>query len=143
VAHNRGSFIFPLYQALPNPSLVFNNPSHRSTPVPHVKTVRYLCLESLKNSREVLNMTPERHFSRQALAQRWNTSTRTIDRLRQAGKLPWIDIAGGRGARPIVRFTLTDVEQYERAMRQNADEFIAGKPAAPGASTGCVHGEQP
>ncbi len=63
-------------------------------------------------------MTSDQHFSRQALAVRWNTSTRTIDRLRQAGKLPWIDIAGGRGARPIVRFTVEDVETYERAMRQ-------------------------
>jgi hypothetical protein len=63
-------------------------------------------------------MTTDQHFSRQALSARWNTSTRTIDRLRQAGKLPWIDIAGGRGTRPIVRFTLADVQAYERDMRQ-------------------------
>jgi len=63
-------------------------------------------------------MTTDQHFSREALASRWNTSTRTIDRLRQAGKLPWIDIAGGRGARPIVRFSVNDVKAYELNMRQ-------------------------
>lgn len=61
-------------------------------------------------------MTP--HFSRTALASRWKVSVKTIDRLREFGKLPWIDIAGGRGARPIVRFTLADVEAFEQTMRQ-------------------------
>ncbi|MGO9119839.1 MAG: hypothetical protein ACLQPD_19785 [Desulfomonilaceae bacterium] len=65
-------------------------------------------------------MTIQTHFSRTGLAKRWGVTTRTIDRLRQAGKLPWIDIAGCRGTRPIVRFTVEDVETYERAMRQTA-----------------------
>ena len=42
-------------------------------------------------------MTIETHFTRAALAKRWGVTCRTIDRLRQAGKLPWIDIAVGRG----------------------------------------------
>ncbi len=62
------------------------------------------------------------HFSRQALAQRWNTSTRTIDRLRQAGKLQWIDVSGKRGTRPLVRFTLADVEAFEQTMRQSGEQ---------------------
>jgi len=60
----------------------------------------------------------ETHLSREALANRWSTSTRTIDRLRQAGKIPWVDIAAGRGARPIVRFKIQDVEAFERDNRQ-------------------------
>ncbi len=67
-------------------------------------------------------MTTDQHLSREALALRWNTSTRTIDRLRQAGKLPWIDIAGGRGARPIVRFRAEDVQAFELCMRQAPGE---------------------
>ncbi len=67
----------------------------------------------------------DQHLSREALAVRWGTSTRTIDRLRQAGKLPWIDISGGRGIRPLVRFTLADVENYEREMRQPHEKAVA------------------
>jgi hypothetical protein len=58
-------------------------------------------------------------LSKKDLAQRWKTSVRTVDRLRQAGKLAWIDIAAGRGARPIVRFTLPDIEHFEARMRQD------------------------
>jgi hypothetical protein len=83
--------------------------------------MRYLCLVSSKTSREVLNVTPEQHFSRQTLARRWNTSTRTIDRLRQRGVLPWVDLSAGHGGRPIVRFRLQDIESYEAKMRQNPD----------------------
>lgn len=59
------------------------------------------------------------HLTRVDLANRWNSSVRTVDRLRQRGLLPWVDLSAGRGGRPIVRFTLTDIEEYERAMRQN------------------------
>jgi len=52
-------------------------------------------------------------LSRQELARRWLVSVRTIDRLRVAGKLRWFDPTGGRGARPLVRFALTDVLQFE------------------------------
>jgi hypothetical protein len=54
------------------------------------------------------------------LARRWNTCTRTIDRKRELGLLPWVDLAGGMGSRPSVRFRLTDVEDYERRMLQKA-----------------------
>ncbi|MGO9569715.1 MAG: hypothetical protein ACLP5H_19460 [Desulfomonilaceae bacterium] len=64
-------------------------------------------------------MTTDQHFTRQALAARWNTSTRTIDRLRSAGKLPWLNLASAGGSKPLVRFTLADVENYEQAMRQS------------------------
>ena len=64
-------------------------------------------------------MTSERTLKRHDVATRWGVSPRTIDRLRQAGKLPWIDISGRRGERPIVRFALLDVEQYEQRMRQS------------------------
>jgi len=63
--------------------------------------------------------TERRHLTREGLARRWNASTRTVDRLRQRGLIPWVDLSAGRGARPLVRFTLTDVEAYERAVRQD------------------------
>jgi hypothetical protein len=69
-------------------------------------------------------MTSETHLNRQALAAHWNTSTRTIDRLRQAGKLPWIDLSGGRGIRPLVRFKIEDVEKFEETMRHFHAEVI-------------------
>jgi hypothetical protein len=39
-----------------------------------------------------------------------------LDRLRQDGRIPWLDVAGGQGARPIVRFRLADVQTYEDQM---------------------------
>jgi len=65
-------------------------------------------------------MTPERTLTREDVATRWGVSPRTVDRLRKSGRLSWIDISGRRGERPIVRFTLLDVELYERQMRQCA-----------------------
>jgi hypothetical protein len=67
-------------------------------------------------------MTTDPHLSRESLAIRWNTSTRTIDRLRKTGRLRWIDLAAGRGARPIVRFRLVDVEIFEREQIRDAPE---------------------
>lgn len=64
-------------------------------------------------------------LSKRDLAQRWKTSIRTVDRLRQAGKLPWIDMAAGRGGRPLVRFALSDVEQFEQRFRQCPEELAA------------------
>jgi hypothetical protein len=60
----------------------------------------------------------EPHLSRKDLASRWTVSVRTIDRLRKDGRLPWVDLSGGAGARPIVRFRLRDVEDYEAHVRQ-------------------------
>lgn len=52
-------------------------------------------------------------ITRTELAKRWRVDAKTIDRMRQAGVLPWIDISGGRGARPIVRFAVADVTAFE------------------------------
>jgi len=64
-------------------------------------------------------------LSRHDLSRRWAVSLRTIDRLRGAGKLAWVDIAAGRGARPLVRFALNDVLEFEARQREgvsaNAD----------------------
>ncbi len=67
-------------------------------------------------------MTNDQHLTREDLAKRWNASTRTVDRLRQHGLIPWVDLSAGRGARPLVRFRLADVEDYEKAMRQAPGE---------------------
>lgn len=53
-------------------------------------------------------------LTREVLAERWGVHTKTIDRLRKEGRLPWMDLAAGKGARPIVRFRLADIEDYER-----------------------------
>jgi len=59
-------------------------------------------------------------LTRPELANRWDTSERTIDRRRKLGLLPWVDVAGGHGKRPIVRFRVEDIEMYENQMLQNA-----------------------
>lgn len=59
-------------------------------------------------------------LTRYALAKRWGTSVRTVDRRKDYGLLPWIDLAGGRGNRPMVRFQLSDVERYEEKMKMLA-----------------------
>lgn len=58
-------------------------------------------------------------LTREAVAARWSVSVRTVDRLRQDGYLPWADLRCGRGAKPVVRFLLSDVEQYEQKARMN------------------------
>jgi hypothetical protein len=63
-------------------------------------------------------MTTQTHFSRTDLAKRWGVTTRTIDRLREANKLPWLDISAGRGAKPLVRFRIEDLEAFEQITRQ-------------------------
>ena len=55
-------------------------------------------------------------MTREDLAARWKTSVRTIDRRRELGLVPWMDLAGGRGNRPCVRFKLSDIESYEEQM---------------------------
>jgi hypothetical protein len=67
-------------------------------------------------------MTIEMLLSRQELARRWGTSMKTVDRLRNSGKLAWIDIAGGRGTRPLVRFHLRDLERFEQSMRRSSED---------------------
>ena len=52
-------------------------------------------------------------LNRYQLAERWNCSARKIDRLRKQGLLPWLDLTAGQGKRPLVRFRLGDVIQFE------------------------------
>ncbi len=59
-------------------------------------------------------------LTRYGLARRWHTSTRTVDRRRMTGLLPWIDLAAGSGRRPQVRFRLADIEAYEKGSMQKA-----------------------
>lgn len=58
-------------------------------------------------------------LTRPALAERWQTSIRTVDRRRQIGLIPWVDLSGGKGTRPVVRFRLVDVENFEKKVLQN------------------------
>ncbi len=60
----------------------------------------------------------DRLISRQNLAARWGCSCRTIDRLRVNGLIPWVDLVAGRGNKPLVRFHLRDVQEYEQRFRQ-------------------------
>jgi hypothetical protein len=60
-------------------------------------------------------------ITRLELAMRWGTSQRTIDRRRRQGTLTWLDLAGGHGKRPIVRFRLEDIEMYENQMLQKGN----------------------
>jgi hypothetical protein len=57
------------------------------------------------------------YLSRRELAERWKVSHKTIDRLRFAGKLSWVNLASHSGKKPLVRFKVEDVEAFERAMR--------------------------
>ena len=59
----------------------------------------------MKNTKELL--------TRDQLAARWNCSVRKIDRMRTYGLLPWIDISGGEGDRPTVRFAISSIEEFE------------------------------
>jgi hypothetical protein len=64
------------------------------------------------------NPTPV-FLTREALATRWSVSVRTIDRRRLDGSLSWTDLNAGRGHKPIVRFLLKDIEDYEEKARLN------------------------
>jgi hypothetical protein len=56
-------------------------------------------------------------LTRRQLAQRWQTTPRTIDRRRMLGLLPWIDLTQGKGGRPQIRFLLEDVQAFEQQAR--------------------------
>ena len=47
---------------------------------------------------------------------RLRISQRTLDRLREEGKLPWLAV--GTGKKPSVRFRAEDLEEFERQARQ-------------------------
>lgn len=59
-------------------------------------------------------------LTRHELSERWGISIGTIDRQRKLGLIQWIDLAGGKGSRPIVRFKLSEIEHYEEKMAQQA-----------------------
>jgi hypothetical protein len=69
----------------------------------------------------VVSATSNNHtpilLTREAVATRWSVSTRTVDRRRLDGSLPWVDLNGGRCRKPIVRFLLKDIEDYEQKAR--------------------------
>jgi len=69
-------------------------------------------------------MESVRHISRQELARRWGVSTRTIDRKRIKGIIPWLDVSAGIGRRPLVRFRLADVEKLETEMIQDISKTV-------------------
>lgn len=60
-----------------------------------------------------------RLITRSELAKLWHVSGRTIDRMRQNGQIPWYDLTGGQGGKPIVRFSLSDVWAYEERFRMS------------------------
>lgn len=64
-------------------------------------------------------------LTRQELAERWATSIRTIDRRRKFGLIRWVDLSGGVGSRPMVRFRLSDVEHYENQMNMKPSSLGA------------------
>lgn len=52
-------------------------------------------------------------LTRADVAKRWRCSTRKVDRLRAAGELPWLDITAKKGKRPVVRFSLEQIVEFE------------------------------
>jgi hypothetical protein len=51
------------------------------------------------------------------LAERWKTSQKTVDRMRERGVLPWVDLNQGKLGKPTVRFRLSDIVAFESAGR--------------------------
>jgi len=56
-------------------------------------------------------------ISRSQLASRWGVTAKTIDRLRKAGKIPWLDLTNGGGRKTLVRFLEQDILAYEALTR--------------------------
>ncbi len=67
-------------------------------------------------------MNIETLLSKKDVCARWQLSPRSVDRLRASGRLPWIDVSGGRGTRPAVRFDLGDIERFEMSMKRGQPE---------------------
>ena len=61
-------------------------------------------------------------LTRSQLAQMWNCSPRKIDRLRKSGQLVWIDLTGGSGSRPQVRFKFEHVIEFENRNLMNINK---------------------
>lgn len=58
-------------------------------------------------------------LSREELAARWGCSLRKVDRLRKYGELQWIDLTAKKGKRPVVRFHLDQIIQFEARCSMN------------------------
>lgn len=58
-------------------------------------------------------------LNRAQLAKRWNCSVRNVDRLRRHCLLPWIDLTAGQGGKPLVRFRIDDIEEFEKKTLMN------------------------
>jgi len=61
-------------------------------------------------------------LTRSQLGTRWQISQRSLDRWRQIGRLPWVDLSRGKGHRPVVRFALPDVQNFEKDARLDVKE---------------------
>ncbi len=75
-------------------------------------------------------MNQEKLLTKNDVARRWNCSNRTVDRLRLHGRLPWLDLTGGRGGKPLVRFREVDVLAYETSTRMAPLEEEVGQNGA-------------
>ena len=53
-------------------------------------------------------------LTRNQLAKLWNYSNWKVDRLRQSGLFPWIELAGKDSKKPMPRFRLADVISFEK-----------------------------
>jgi hypothetical protein len=69
-------------------------------------------------------MTITTLFTKKDVCQRWQISARTLDRLRLSGKVAWLDVSGGRGSRPAVRFALDDIERFELSIKRGQPDAM-------------------
>lgn len=67
-----------------------------------------------RSTTQIPNNNDAVFITREGLARRWSVSVRTIDRRRRDGILAWVDLNNGRGSKPIVRFPLKTIEEYEQ-----------------------------
>jgi hypothetical protein len=56
----------------------------------------------------------EIRLTRKQLSARWECSQRTVDRTLRNGELPYLDLRLGRSKKPLIRFRLEDVLEFER-----------------------------
>lgn len=69
-------------------------------------------------------------LTREQLAGRWGVTVKTVDRLRQRGLLPWMDLSGGHGKKSLVRFSIWDIQKYETRNRMAPLEKEVGRNAS-------------
>ena len=69
-------------------------------------------------------MDAQHFFTRRQLSERWNVSLVTVDRMRASGRLPWIDLSGGTGKKPLVRFERADVLALDARAKRGGDKSL-------------------